>query len=112
MPECTLLGKHFIAYGFVQQWFKIAGDGRDTSQMNGVFNYTHTLASGWTIGTQPTLSVDWKAPDDDGVAFAIGPQIGKLCKLGRTPTLVPVAVAVLPGSSETSAVRSGTSSCK
>src|SRR5678815_2426600 len=54
----TLLGRHFIAYGFVQQWFKVGGDGRDTSQMNGVFNYTYSFASGWTIGTQPTLSVD------------------------------------------------------
>ncbi len=37
----ALLGKHFIAYGFVQQWFKIGGDGRDTNQMNGVFNFTY-----------------------------------------------------------------------
>ncbi len=31
----TLLGKNFIAYAFVQQWFKAGGDGRDTNQMNG-----------------------------------------------------------------------------
>jgi hypothetical protein len=31
----VLLGKHFIAYAFVQQWFKIGGDGRDTNQMSG-----------------------------------------------------------------------------
>ena len=39
----TLLGKHFIAYAFVQQWFKVGGDGRDTNQMNGVFNFTYML---------------------------------------------------------------------
>jgi outer membrane putative beta-barrel porin/alpha-amylase len=92
----TLLGRHFIAYGFVQQWFKVGGAGRDTNQMNGVFNYTYSFASGWTIGTQPTLSVDWKAPGDAGTTFAIGPQIGKLCKCGRTPTLVQLQFAYYP----------------
>jgi hypothetical protein len=29
----TLLGKHFIAYGFLQQWFKVGGDGAKTNQM-------------------------------------------------------------------------------
>jgi len=89
----TLLGRHFIAYGFVQQWFKVGGNGRDTNQMNGVFNYTYSFASGWTIGTQPTLSVDWKAAGDNGTTFAIGPQVGKLCKCGHTPTLVQLQVA-------------------
>jgi hypothetical protein len=89
----TLLGKHFIAYGFVQQWFKVGGDGRDTNQMNGVFNYTYSFPSGWTIGTQPTLSVDWKAEGDSGRTFAIGPQVGKLCKCGGTPTLVQLQLA-------------------
>ena len=42
----TLLGKNFIAYAFVQQWFKIGGDGRDTNQMNGVFNFTYFSPTG------------------------------------------------------------------
>ena len=58
----VLLGKNFIAYAFVQQWFKVGGDGRDTNQMNGTFNFTYMFANGWTIGPQPHLSVDWKAP--------------------------------------------------
>jgi Putative MetA-pathway of phenol degradation len=89
----TLLGRHFIAYGFVQQWFKVGGSGSDTNQMNGVFNYTYSFPSGWTIGTQPTLSVDWKADGDNGKTFAIGPQVGKLCKCGHTPTLVQLQLA-------------------
>jgi len=92
----TLLGKNFIAYAFVQQWFKAGGDGRDTNQMNGVFNFTYTLANGFTIGTQPSLSVDWKAPQDDRVAFSIGPQIGKLCRCGGTPTLLQLQVQYYP----------------
>jgi hypothetical protein len=88
----TLLGKNFIAYAFVQQWFKVGGDGRDTNQMNGTFNFTYTFANGFTIGTQPNLSVDWEAPEDNRVAFSIGPQIGKLCRCGGLPTLFQLQV--------------------
>jgi hypothetical protein len=96
----TLLGKNFIAYGFLQQWFKAGGDGRDTNQMNGTFNFTYTFANGFTLGTQPNLSVDWEAPEDNRVAFSIGPQIGKLCRCGGLPTLLQLQVqyyAVRPG---------------
>jgi hypothetical protein len=92
----TLLGKNFISYAFLQQWFKVGGDGRDTNQMNGVFNFTYTFANGYTIGTQPSLSVDWEASEDDRVAFSIGPQIGKLCRCGSTPTLFQVQVQYYP----------------
>jgi hypothetical protein len=92
----TLLGKHFIAYGFVQQWFKVGGNGRETNQMSGVFNYTYSFENGWTIGTQPTLSVDWKAPGDEGTVFSIGPQVGKICKCGGIPTLLQLQVQYSP----------------
>jgi len=92
----TLLGKSFIAYAFAQQWFKVGGDGRKTSQMNAVFNFTHAFANGWTIGTQPNLSVDWEARDGDGVAFAVGPQVGKMCKCGGTPTLFQLQFQYYP----------------
>ncbi len=95
----VLLGKHFISYAFAQQWFKVGGDGRDTSQMSGTFNFTYLFKNGWTIGTQPHLSVDWKAPEDQGVAFSIGPQLGKMCKCGGIPTLLQLQVQYLPGSS-------------
>ena len=88
----TLLGRNFIAYAFVQQWFKVGGDGRDTNQMNGVFNFTYTFANGYTIGTQPSLSVNWEAPEDNRVVFSIGPQIGKLCRCGGLPTLFQLQV--------------------
>jgi Putative MetA-pathway of phenol degradation len=92
----TLLGKHFIAYGFVQQWFKIGGDGRDTNQMNDVFNFTYLFDNGWTIGTQPTLSVDWKARGGERGTFGMGPQVGKMCKCGGLPTLLQLQVQYYP----------------
>jgi hypothetical protein len=92
----VLLGKHFIAYAFLQQWFKIGGEGRDTNQMSGTFNFTYLFANGWTIGTQPQLSVDWKARDDQGVALSLGPQLGKMCKCGGMPTLFQLQVQYYP----------------
>ena len=92
----ALLGKNFIAYAFVQQWFKVGGDGEDTNHMNGTFNFTYMLANGFTIGTQPNLSVDWEAPEGNRVAFSIGPQIGKLCRCGGLPTLFQVQVQYYP----------------
>jgi hypothetical protein len=92
----VLLGKRFISYAFLQQWFKIGGDGQDTNQMSGVFNFTYLFANGWTVGTQPTLSVNWEALEDERGTFGIGPQVGKMCKCGGLPTLFQVQVQYFP----------------
>ena len=92
----VLLGNHFISYGFVQQWFKIGGDGPDTNQMSGTFNFTYLFENGWTLGTQPTLSVDWKARGGERGTFGIGPQVGKMCKCGGLPTLFQLQVQHYP----------------
>jgi hypothetical protein len=92
----VLLGKHFIAYAFAQQWFKIGGDGRDTNQMSGTFNFTYLFANGWTVGTQPQLSVDWKARGGERGTFGMGPQVGKMCKCGGLPTLLQLQVQFYP----------------
>ena len=92
----VLLGRNFITYAFIQQWFKIGGDGRDTNQMNGTFNFAYLFENGWTLGTQPTLSVDWKAPGGERGTFGIGPQVGKMCKCGGTPTLFQLQVLYYP----------------
>jgi hypothetical protein len=92
----VLLGKHFIAYAFVQQWFKVAGEGRDTNQMSGTFNFTYLFANGWTVGTQPQLSVDWKSPGGERGTLSLGPQVGKMCKCGGLPTLLQLQVQYYP----------------
>jgi hypothetical protein len=92
----VLLGKHVISYAFAQQWFKIGGDGRDTNQMSGTFNFTYFFDNGWTIGTQPTLSVDWEARGGERGTFGLGPQVGKMCKCGGLPTLLQLQVQYYP----------------
>ena len=92
----VLLGKHFITYAFAQQWFKLGGDGRDTNQMSGTFNFTYLFENGWTLGTQPTLLVDWKARGGEQGTFGIGPQVGKMCHCGGLPTLFQLQVQHYP----------------
>jgi hypothetical protein len=40
--------------------------------------------------------VDWEAREDDGVAFAVGPQVGKMCKCGGTSTLFQLQFQYYP----------------
>ena len=95
----VLLDKHFIAYGFVQQWFKVGGDGRDTNQMSGTFNFTYLFANGWTIGTQPQLSVDWKSPGGERGTLQSGTTGGQDVQVRRPADAAPAPGSVLPGSS-------------
>ena len=67
--------------------------------MNGTFNFTYLFENGWTIGTQPTLSVDWKARGGERGTFGLGPQVGKMCKCGGLPTLLQLQVQYFPDSS-------------
>ena len=107
----AFLGKNFITYAFMQQWFKVGGRRRGQGPYERNVQLTYMLAKGFTIGTQPNLSVDWEAREDNRVAFSIGPPIGKLCKCGGLPTLFQVQVQSYP-LVQTSSARSGTSSCK
>ena len=89
-------GKHFLAYVFPQQWFKIGGGGAKTSQLSTNWDFTYFLNGGWSLGTSPNFLVDWQAPRDQRVTFPIGPQIGKLCKCGHTPTLFQLQFQYYP----------------
>lgn len=81
-------GKHFIAFVFPQQWFKIGGGGAKTNQLSTLWDFTYFFKNGWNIGTHPNFLVNWQAPRSQRLTFPIGPQIGKMCKFGGTPTLI------------------------
>jgi hypothetical protein len=81
-------GKNYIAAIFNQQWFKIGGGGAKTNQLSTLWTFTYFFKNGWSIGTLPNFTVNWEAPRDQRLTFPIGPQIGKLAKFGRIPTLI------------------------
>ncbi|HEY0796303.1 MAG TPA: hypothetical protein VGD64_11025 [Acidisarcina sp.] len=89
-------GKRYLAFVFPQQWFKIGGNGPKTNQLSAIYDFTYFLKDGWNVGTEPNLSVDWQAPRSQRVSFPIGPQVGKLCKWGRTPTLIQLQFEYYP----------------
>ena len=96
----TLLGKNFIAYAFVQQWFKVGGDGRDTNQMNGVFNFTYHLRK-WVHDRQPAeplgrLGGTRRQPS--GLCDRTTDR--KALQMRGHADLIPVAGSVLSGSSK------------
>jgi hypothetical protein len=78
-------GKNFITYVFPQQWFSVGGDGRKTSHMLLYYAFVHVYSNGWSVGTNPSVTVDWEASRGNKLAFPVGLQIGKLRKLGPMP---------------------------
>jgi hypothetical protein len=90
------LGKHFVAFAFPQQWFKIGGAGPKTNQLSALWDFTYFFKSGWNVGAQSNTLVNWQAPRNQRVTFPIGPQVGKLYKCGRTPTLFQLQLQYYP----------------
>ena len=78
-------GKDFITYVFPQQWFSVGGDGRKTSHMLLYYAFVHVYPNGWSVGTNPSMAVDWEAARGNKLAFPVGLQVGKLRKLGPMP---------------------------
>ena len=91
----VLLGKHFIGYALhamVQD--RRRRPGHQPAERN---LQLHVLfANGWTLGTQPQLSVDWEARGGERGTFGLGPQLGKMCKCGGLPTLLQLQVQFYP----------------
>jgi hypothetical protein len=67
---------------FPQQWFSVGGDGRKTSHMLLYYAFVRVYSNGWSLGTNPSMSVDWEASRGNKLAFPVGLQVGKLRKLG------------------------------
>jgi hypothetical protein len=90
------VGRHFITYAFAQQWFGIAGSGRKTNQMNTYYSFVYVFSNGWSVGTEPNFGVNWEGSKGNKVSFPLGPQIGKLVKIGPMPVKVELQVLYYP----------------
>ncbi|MCK6557330.1 hypothetical protein L6Q96_22545 [Candidatus Binatia bacterium] len=76
--------------GFIlQQWFSYAGDParKAVSEMHLQYLASWFFDNGWSVGTQPTMKVQWNAAPGQQVTFPFGPTIGKVVKFGGS---VPV----------------------
>ena len=79
------VGKHFLTYVFPQQWFSLGGNGQKVSQLSAQYAFIYFFSSGWSLGTNPSMMVNWEAASGSKMTFPIGLQIGKLRKLGPVP---------------------------
>ena len=68
-----------------QQWWSFGGsaDRPSVSQMHLQYLASYFLADGWSVGTAPTIQVDWRATPGNRVTFPLGPNVAKVVKLGE-----------------------------
>ena len=78
-------GKNFITYVFPQQWFSVGDSGPKARHMLCYYAFVYAFKNGWSVGTNPAMTVDWEASNGNKVAFPVGLQVGKLRKLGPMP---------------------------
>ena len=92
------LGEKFIAGVFPQQWWSVGGPGSNTvSQMNMQYFFAYFLSDGWSVGTSPSMLVNWYANKSGNMlTFPIGLSVSKVIKLGRLPIRIAVQPQYMP----------------
>jgi hypothetical protein len=80
-------GRKWTVYAIAQQWWSFAGDGDRATTNQLCLNYAllRSLPQQWTIGMQPSMTVDWTASQDSAVSFPVGLGIGKTLRFGSVP---------------------------
>jgi len=78
--------KTWLALLIAQQWWSFAGSASrpPVTELHLQYIASYFLAGGWSVGTSPTIKVNWRAASGERVTFPFGPCIGKVIKLGGT----------------------------
>ncbi len=81
------LRRPWIVGALVQNWFSVAGKGHEKSTAQTDLQYVirYALPNAWSIGMGPTLSIDWKADNDDKVTLPVGLGLTKTIRIGSMP---------------------------
>jgi hypothetical protein len=74
----------WLVTAIVQQWWSFAGTASRpaVSALNLQYIASYFFGDGWSVGTSPTIKVNWEASSGNRVTFPFGPAIGKVVKLG------------------------------
>jgi hypothetical protein len=91
-------GDHWLAALIAQQWWSVAGAGSGPVRaLNLQYLASYSFAGGWSVGTSPTIKVNWEASPGDRVTFPFGPSVGKVVKLaGGMPVKFEIQVNYSP----------------
>jgi hypothetical protein len=82
------LSKRWIAGLIAQQWWSFAGaeDRSAVSQLHLQYLASWFFPHGWSVGTSPTIKVDWRAEPGEQLTFPLGLSLSKVVRLGgRAP---------------------------
>jgi hypothetical protein len=91
--------KIWLAGVIAQQWWSFAGaaDRSAVSELHLQYLASYFFGDGWSIGTDPTIKVDWRASSGNRVTFPIGPVFGKVVKVAGTfPVKVEIDATYAP----------------
>jgi hypothetical protein len=89
----------WLVSAIVQQWWSYAGSASRpaVSVLNLQYIASYFLGAGWSIGTSPTIKVDWEASSGNRVTFPFGPALGKVVKVaGELPVKFEIEVLYSP----------------
>jgi hypothetical protein len=92
------LGEKFIAGVFPQQWWSVGGPGSNTtSQLNMQYFAAYFLRDGWSVGTSPSMLVNWYAKKSGNMlTFPVGVSVSKVIKIGPLPIRVGLQTQYMP----------------
>ncbi len=95
--------KEFVAAAIAQQWWSFAGPASraPVTELHLQYIASYFFGDGWSVGTDPTLKVDWRATPGDQVTFPIGPNVAKVVKFGdAAPVKFQLDALYVPVTSE------------
>jgi hypothetical protein len=77
--------KKVLAALIAQQWWSFAGsaDRAAVSELHLQYLASYFFGDGWSIGTAPTIKVDWRASSGNRVTFPFGPSLTKVVKVAE-----------------------------
>jgi hypothetical protein len=81
------IGRPWVFGALVQSWFSYAGDSsaRSVKQTDIQYVIRYALPHAWSVGTGPTISIDWERGRGDKLTLPVGLGLTKTLKIGRFP---------------------------
>lgn len=88
--------ERWLAAAILQQWFSYAGDRAPVSEMHVQYIANYVFADGWSVGTSPTMAVNWKNDPGDQLTFPIGLTVGKVVRPWELPVKLSLETDYCP----------------
>jgi len=75
----------WIAALIAQQWWSFAGAASRpaVTELHVQYMANYFFGDGWSVGTSPTIKVDWRGEPGDQVTLPIGPSVAKVFRFAR-----------------------------